>query len=204
MISIISPSLNGKVPQIGILREPHEFITSSVKGIAAARNDGASRAKGNVLAFIDSDITVKPIVWKFVEELKPGEFIISYSKDGIPSGRLIIIHREDFERVGFDARFVAAAEDSDFYLRCRDAGLDAVIISNGCYEHKAHSERAKDREVGRQICRDQMRFVVRHMKRHRERAWAWSTVGWQLSNWKFKSLAYELFDFLGFIIRGNA
>lgn len=55
MISLIIPSLEGK--QLNHMPDGnYEVIISQMKGVAQSRNEGASRAKGNILLFCDDDI----------------------------------------------------------------------------------------------------------------------------------------------------
>jgi glycosyltransferase involved in cell wall biosynthesis len=197
MISIITPSLDGGMPEVGSVPQPYEIIGATVKGIGRARNSGARLANGDLFIFADSDIAILDTFWALVAEIRRGEFAMSRSHDGIPSGRLVAIHRADFDRVRFDERYECAAEDSDFYFRCLNAGLTFMEFPSSLLEHRDHPERARDRAVARQICRDQARLVYTHFEKRPRETLRYSTFGWQLRHFKLRSLAYELLDIAG-------
>lgn len=63
------------IPQIKLLRQKH-------KGAGTARSFGAKRAKGEILVFVDADMTFEPaFVKKLVEPIVKGKAIGTFSKE---------------------------------------------------------------------------------------------------------------------------
>lgn len=66
---------NSKTPKLQILKQNH-------KGAGAARNTGAREAKGDILVFVDADMTFgKDFIAKLVEPIEKGDAIGTFSKD---------------------------------------------------------------------------------------------------------------------------
>jgi glycosyltransferase involved in cell wall biosynthesis len=141
---------------------PVSFYRKDNHGPAASRNYGAARARGQVLAYTDSDCRPDPAwlrngVRGFNDGvgvvcgpfLKAGEMLTSAGADGMstdtgiyPTANLLVA-RNAFESVGgFDERFgvypwgdLVAGEDTDFAWRVKRTGLKAIFAKDVVVGH---------------------------------------------------------------------
>lgn len=149
-----------------VLSFPVTFRRKDNKGPAASRNLGASLARGDVLAFLDSDCTPEPSwVRSAMRALTPDLDIVSGPMIGLarsdpgmfdvqakqslsdtglyPSGNLFF-RRSCFEATGgFDERFgiypwggLVAGEDTDLVWRAKRAGARAVFVTDVIVGHQ--------------------------------------------------------------------
>jgi glycosyltransferase involved in cell wall biosynthesis len=135
------------------------FYRKENRGPAASRNFGAKRARGEILAFTDSDCVPGPfwlrrataavtgsqgvICGPLVPVFRPGESVLVQQQMPILSDRgcyptaNLLVRRESFEKVGgFDERFglyrwgeLIAGEDADLAWRIRRTGQQPVFVS---------------------------------------------------------------------------
>jgi glycosyltransferase involved in cell wall biosynthesis len=145
---------------------PVTFRRKENRGPAASRNLGASLARGDVLAFVDSDCIPEPSwIYSAVRAFTPDVDIVCGSMIGLsssepgmfgvqlkesltdtglyPSGNLFF-RRECFEAAsGFDERFgiypwggLVAGEDTDLVWRAKRSGANAVFVSDVVVGHQ--------------------------------------------------------------------
>lgn len=153
-ISVIITSIkdrNVTRESLGVLPEEcFEVIISKTIGLGKARNEGAKKAKGDVLVFFDDDLYIKPKIWEQIKKIKKGSFIMVF--DGIAHGstpepftRTLVIYKDDFLKVGgFDESIKFSGEDREFFLETIKKGLKPYSIKpETSYVHKDHPIRFK-------------------------------------------------------------
>ncbi len=136
------------------------YIYQSNKGPAAARNTGITVARGQFLAFLDSDD-----LWpshKFSEQIPyltddPNlEVIMGYTKcygtlsateselkdseDSLLSVQLgsAVFRKSVFEKVGFFDEELRYSEDHDWFLRAREKKISMLILEEVMLYHRRH------------------------------------------------------------------
>lgn len=115
-----------------------ELIIDYTEGISRARNRLASRATGEILVFLDDDTLLDSKWWPKIVAVKPRQL---YMAEGIshPITRVMSITRETFDDLGgFDEKIRHNAEDYDFYLRAKKAGINIFIIPKAAVDHEKH------------------------------------------------------------------
>ena len=135
-------------------------------GLGLARNNGARKAKRELLVFLDDDLVVDPELWKHVLEVKSGEFGMTFLS-GFPCTRVLAIHKADFWRIGgFDEKIKFTGEDRDFYVRAVDAGLKFKWIPMNLVKHQPHVVRAKNIHVAIAMVKENMVFLRKYWRQH--------------------------------------
>jgi glycosyltransferase involved in cell wall biosynthesis len=129
-----------------------KIVSTTAKTIAQVRNDGANVASGEILAFLDSDCTVKPgwleqalaekppaSIWGAHYAVpenatwvgKVWEEFQASSRSGattfLPTSNLFV-ERNDFIAIGGFASSQQTSEDVDFSLRAKRYGLNVIAI----------------------------------------------------------------------------
>lgn len=117
-----------------------EVIVCRHKGVGKARNKGASHAHGEILVFLEDDLTLNlDRLLKLLHSWKPKTVITLHeTQPKHPMiGRITIISKEDFMYAGkFNEYIRFGGEGADFIMRCMDKGLKWLpIISNSFYKH---------------------------------------------------------------------
>lgn len=121
----------------------HEIIIPVEKGIGFARNIGASLSQGEVLVFLDDDLTIYPKLFEIIPKVQEGSFFMAFQAK-MPVTRCLIIHRKDFRKVLFREEIKLSGEDRDFFMRAIKTGLKPFFLSpKGLYQHKEHKIRFK-------------------------------------------------------------
>jgi len=140
-ISIIIPTTN-RLLKKSLLKQftdcpiNYEIIIANSKGLGFARNEGAMKAKYDLLMFVDDDIVIDSDSWKFLLELKKGECKMPFSAKNYPCSRIMVIHKKTFSN-GFDNAIRYVGEDLDFYLRKRNS-VKFIRIPDYVYLHLNH------------------------------------------------------------------
>ena len=147
-ISIIVPSLKKLNPSLlACLKDgcPVEFqvIVADKRGLSYGRNQGALKAKHDLLMFMDDDIFIYYYAWNFLLDLKKREVKMPFSVTNFPCSRIMVIHKSDFwDAGGFDEGIRFCGEDLDFYLRARHK-LRFIEIPKGLFFHQDHKFKRK-------------------------------------------------------------
>ena len=162
--SVIIPSIKPDIATLHSLTSNMDVIVSRKQGIGYARNYGASQARGNLLVFLDDDLTLKPKAWRYIFNVAEGEFGMTYKQE-FPCTRIMAIHKADFWRVGgFDSNIKYNGEDRDFYVRALTQGLRHKQIPISTIQHMGHKPRSKNIHVGIRCVRDNARFIVKYWR----------------------------------------
>lgn len=149
-----------------------QYVYQENKGVAAARNKGLNLAKGEFITFIDADdIWVKNKIELQMQLLKKTpevEMLIGFLQrvykesagasfkvfDGDESGIFVLqlgstlIRREVFKKVGKFDEEMALSEDLDWFLRCREVGIDVEVHEDVVQFYRQHEKNiTKNRRV---------------------------------------------------------
>ena len=130
-------------------------------GIANAYNEAIGRARGDVLAFLSADdrwlprkldrhlealaprpdlLATVSLVEHFLDGDAPANFRLDLLARAVPGFLMeaLVARRAAFERVGpFDASF-STAEDTDWFARARDLGVEIELIPEVLVEKRVH------------------------------------------------------------------
>jgi glycosyltransferase involved in cell wall biosynthesis len=110
--------------------------------LSRARNIGARHAKGNILCFLDADVTLilDLPVWA-MQNFSRNHFYVVKEK-GMGTGGFAICHRDDFNKVGgYDEALRGwAPEDVDFYERLEFAGVTQRTIPTSSIAPIVHND----------------------------------------------------------------
>jgi glycosyltransferase involved in cell wall biosynthesis len=127
---------------------PYELIVDRSQGISCARNNGARKAKNDLIVFVDDDVRLDPKVWRYALATRAGEMALPlidfYGREHGPyaNSRFIAVHKADFWRLGgFDESLRIVGEDRDFYYRALKAGLKIRPIPFSLIRHIPHPTR---------------------------------------------------------------
>jgi GT2 family glycosyltransferase len=146
-------SISAVIPTLTDNPKTLESIPKSVSDIAVisegnrseARNIGAERTENPILVFMDDDIQFeKDFFWKQIDQTDPGTVtgLEDYTY-GLLLTRFLIIHRDDFRRVGgFDAN-LNHFEDTEFSLRALANGIDINLVDREMVHHFEHESEGK-------------------------------------------------------------
>jgi glycosyltransferase involved in cell wall biosynthesis len=167
-LSIIIPSCKEEIVTLDSLDScPVEFevVVSKVSGLGRCRNYGVRKAQHDLIVMFDDDIVVSPEIWRYVLNVKRGEFAMTFLS-GFPCSRVVAVHADDFWRVGgFDESIKFTGEDRDFYVRALSAGLKFKEIPLRLIQHREHLVRSKNIYVGIGSVKENMRFLLRYWRR---------------------------------------
>jgi len=122
-VTVIIPSIKKKIITLDSLPDGVEIIIVRGKPVSEARNIGAKKAKGKILVFLDDDLKFpENVLCKCVER-------IMQSKECLMHGRMLIIRKEDFFRVGgYDEKiYLLGSEDVDFLERAIRKGMTPIL-----------------------------------------------------------------------------
>ena len=150
----------------------HEVIINRDFGFGFARNQGARMAKYDLLVYFDDDVSFGSEVWKYVEMIERGKFVMSLMNltgYWFANTRGFMILKDDFWKIGgFDENFAYGCEDRDFFLRAVDAGMKHIELPISLLKHKPHVLRTDNKVRKLKIILDNTKIIMRHSYRHRD------------------------------------
>jgi len=137
-------------------------VPQGSRGIANAYNEAIGLARGETLAFVSADdrwlphkldrhldalarrpdllVTVS-LIEHFLDDSAPADFRSDLVGRAVPGFLMeaLVARRAAFERVGlFDASF-STAEDTDWFARARDLGIEMEVIPEVLVEKRVHA-----------------------------------------------------------------
>ena len=129
--------------------KPHSawdrFVSREMNGgYPAAVNAGVAKARGDKFLILNNDATLRPDTIQEMMELHAaigGKGVVTATdpnSDGqTPCGACWLIDHESWEKVGkLDESFgVGAFEDTDYWYRCREAGVPVVRSPHALIDH---------------------------------------------------------------------
>jgi glycosyltransferase involved in cell wall biosynthesis len=172
--------------KIDYLKKPHA-------GVAAARNDGIARSRGNLICFLDADDRMHPkrlalqldqlgrhpavelcdahstYFWSEEISLEEREedhrYLSDFWHDARP-GHITtwLVRRSTFDRVGLFDPMLRFSEDTDWLLRFRDGGGIETTIPRVLSYRRLHRD-----NVTAGSRQDQVRCLAQVLKRSRDR-----------------------------------
>jgi glycosyltransferase involved in cell wall biosynthesis len=108
--------------------------SNTVESMAVARNDGAMKATGDILVFLDGDVKFsETFFWNTVNRCKEGTVVgLENPYHRFAQGSYIVIHRNDFFRAGGVDPHMFYHEDIAFSYKLESMGLtlDLYDINN--------------------------------------------------------------------------
>lgn len=139
-VAVVIPTLDGADTTLQSVPDGVETYVVSDGTRGEARNIGAYRSDADVLVFCDDDIEFSEhTFWREVGDTPGG--VVSGLADyefGMLLTRFMVIHREDFDRVGgFDSR-MQHMEDTEFCIRCQKHRVGLRQIPRTVVEHHDH------------------------------------------------------------------
>jgi glycosyltransferase involved in cell wall biosynthesis len=178
-----------------------DVVISNKAGLGFARNYGASKAKNDLLLFLDDDIILDPEIATYINSVRHGEFGMTFL-DGFPCTRVLAVHKDDFWSIGgFDKQIRYTGEDRDFYVRALQAGLRYKPIPISLVQHIPHPVRAKNIHVATQSVKENVLFLKRYWRSHPE---VFKVDVWQrLKRGQFRTLLLEAFWFYYLMVNKN-
>ena len=200
-VSIIIPTMKKKViTDPKTCPVPHETIISRKQGISHARNWGAKKAKHNLLVFLDDDLILKKQVWKYLLNIKHGEFAM-YKLFNYPCTRVFSIHKDDFWSIGgFDETINYIGEDRIFYAQAREKGFKCIMIPPHSVTHIPHKPALSNRYVKLVAAIELMRLFVIHTRKVEHNMFKMYLI--PLKNRRFWDALMNLFATLYWLVRG--
>jgi glycosyltransferase involved in cell wall biosynthesis len=156
------------------------YIHQSHAGVSVARNHGVRRALGEFLCFLDADDRFHPAKlrnqleafgeepalqfcdaysrWFWTEEMTEEERRADYRHphpfwQTCTPGHIStwMVHRDAFDRIGLFDEGLQFSEDSDWHLRCRDAGLPGRTLLQCLSFRRLHTGNATTQNRQRQL-----------------------------------------------------
>lgn len=170
-------------PQAVILHTPR-------LGPAGARNAGLARAKGAVIGFIDHDdlwpedklarqlatldqdpdldIVVGRTRYHRMPDATPRMLRFTHTDDSLHFVQLgaVLVRRRVFDRIGPFCEQLRFAEDYDFFMRARDAGLRIRFVDGLSLIYRLHATNMTNQQPTDQL--DFIHGLRRSLKRRRE------------------------------------
>src|SRR5215212_4386650 len=163
------------------------------RGPAAARNEGARRARGNILLFLDADVVARPDtlarVETFFREHEENAALFG-SYDDAPDARGFVSQYKNLAHHFIHQR--ARADAETFWAGCGAVRREAFAAAGGFDETRYTRPSIEDIELGRRLRRRGFRITldrelrVKHLKRWtlasllradvRDRALPWSRL----------------------------
>lgn len=109
------------------LKDKLEVIIRRDKGVSKARNIGAMKAKGNIICFLEDDISFDEQELLYIlDSYKDGTVVTAdfFVPDRPMIGRITIISKKNFMSIGgFNEYITFGGEGADFILKCIENGI---------------------------------------------------------------------------------
>lgn len=142
--------------------EVTEVIIRHDYGRSKARNEGAKRAKGNFLLFLDDDVDLLPEVWsKYILKLFTAEPNAIVCKEHPVLGtRVCGLSRTLFFQLGGFDEAMETGEDADLGFRALRQNVKIHRIPHDLVTHHTHSRNRLRAVLNR--ARNQARFILRY------------------------------------------
>ncbi|HEY1360223.1 MAG TPA: glycosyltransferase family A protein [Thermoleophilaceae bacterium] len=172
---------------------PVRLVRQENSGVAAARNRGVDEAEGELVSFLDQDDLLRPEKLERQLEsllaepeagmsscqmkifLEPGCPVPDWIDPGLLGREIHTLHlgtilawRRTFEQVGrFDDSY-RWGNDTDWFMRSREAGVPIVRVNEALMLYRVHEENESLR-VGSPVTQDTLSAVLASVRRRRAR-----------------------------------
>ena len=206
MISVIVCSLKKHPETLKCLPKNVEVIVSRSVGRSKARNEGAKKARGEILLFLDGDLHFEPKTIFEICKLIDDDHMISYPSI-IVRTRVMGITKKNFERLnGFDERY-EVCEDWDFGLRAKNLGLTIRYVDAKLFSHIPHQKPNRyfiHSDVGKmKLLFKHKIFVIRKVEKVSPLSAFWFFISAERKGFtNLRSLCVKIFTFYWLMIKG--
>ena len=161
--------------ELGEVPVPFEVVIDRSAGLGLARNNGARRAKNNLIVFVNDDVKLDRKVWNIVLATKDREMTLPLidvnNRTGgqFANSRVLAIHKKDFWSLGgFDESLKVSCEDRDLYYRARRHLFTFRLIPFEYITHIPHPIRESNIHKSIQGIRDRAKVFSDYAVRHPE------------------------------------
>jgi glycosyltransferase involved in cell wall biosynthesis len=164
---------------------PVTYVHQKHSCVAAARNRGVAQAQGELVSFLDHDDAWLPHKLELqVDALarNPSAGICMCRFETFGEGALkrgasygtgqlgtLLVRREVFDDVGLFDTSYPAADDTDWYLRAKDLGVEFVTLDEPLQRYRIHDASMSARRDPRERSRLRLRLLQASIRRKRAR-----------------------------------